>query len=427
MTTMEIKDGAAAQKYIGGLGAGTSGDPFLANNGGLSIESTDNTTVTPLTGAATFTGTGEQNGFPQVTVSCQTDNTGTLFFDFSVDGSNWTTYPVGGFTVAAGIHEYHTARKDGRYFRVRLVNDAGAQTYLRLYTCYGATGLPTSPINQSIGADQDAIVVRPISIPQLDIARGQITGQETSFIFGFNEDVGTAWEDIHPNGGDVNWLTTAGKVAVSSSNAADTAAGLGVRSVEIHGLSATGEDQEEIIIMNGTTEVESALDYIRFNIIHNETVGTYGGSHQGDITVRVASGGAKTGGVLSVMTGMEGAADSSVQYGSGESGNGYFSVPLGKVAYITGGQVVINTTGTKTADIILYEREGILTTSAPFLPRRELWSAIEAQGIIPFIFNSHKKIKPLTDLFFRSKASNAGTKIEVYVDYYLVDENAGGT
>ena len=105
----------------------------------------------------------------------------------------------------------------------------------------------------------------------LEYARIQANGTDRAFFFfGHNDDVGTTYEDIHPNGGDINWITTATKVEVSSSDAADTAAGLGTRSVEIHGLSATGVDQDEVIAMNGVTPVESSLTYVRVNKIHNE-------------------------------------------------------------------------------------------------------------------------------------------------------------
>ena len=155
-------------------------------------------------------------------------------------------------------------------------------------------------------------------------------------------------------------------------------------------------------------------------------VGTYGGSHQGDITCRAASGGAKTGDILSVLKGVEGAVDTSVQYGSGEAGNGYYSVPLGKVLYVTGGNVFINTTGVKTADVALYEREGILNLSAPFDPRRVLWSANEVQGSVQVQVESYIKVKELTDLWFRARASNANTKIAASLSFYLLDKNAAG-
>lgn len=319
------------------------------------------------------------------------------------------------------------------------MDDIGGVKHQRVKMQYGADGVAVDVdlaapcpvegqalLGAQLGGADKSVLVRPAADFALESSRKHITGQEKTFILGFHESLGTSWEDISPFGGDVMWATGAAKVAISSTDAADDAAGLGLQSVEVHGLSVTGADQDEVIATSGTTEVESTLDYIRVNVMHSEEVGTYGGSHQGDIKCRVTSAGAKTGNILSEMTGVEGAVDTSVQYGSGESGNGFFTVPLGKVAYLTGGSVIINTTGTKTADVILYEREGILTVADPFLPRRELWSAIEGQGEHILRFDSHKKIKALTDIWFRAKASNTGTKIEVYLEFYLLDENASG-
>jgi len=185
-------------------------------------------------------------------------------------------------------------------------------------------------------------------------------------------------------------------------------------------------DQKETVDLDGTTEVDTVLSYVRVTKLHNETVGTYGGSHQGDITARVGSSGAKTGDILAVMTGQEGVVDSSVQYGTGEASGGHWSVPLGKVAYLIGGRIFINTTGTKTADLVLYEREGILDTSPPYLPRRIIWSAVEVQGVIPIQLLHFQKIKKLTDIWFRAQASNSNTKIAVTLYFYVLDENAEG-
>lgn len=58
------------------------------------ITSTSNSTTLPLASSATFTGTGEANFLPDVFVVCQTDQDSTLFFDFSIDGVNWSTFPL---------------------------------------------------------------------------------------------------------------------------------------------------------------------------------------------------------------------------------------------------------------------------------------------------------------------------------------------
>ena len=53
-----------------------------------------NTTLTALGSGATFTGAWEQNDYPDVMVVVKTDNTGTLYFDFSPDGINAdSTFP----------------------------------------------------------------------------------------------------------------------------------------------------------------------------------------------------------------------------------------------------------------------------------------------------------------------------------------------
>lgn len=123
-----------------------------------------NTSTTPLNDGQTFTGQWELNSEPQVMCSMITDQSGTLYFDFSNDGTNAdSTFPSSGFSVSAGIHEFHTAVKGPRYFRVRFVNNSGSnQTYLRLYVYYGRNFVPANaPLNQSISLDSDAISVRP--------------------------------------------------------------------------------------------------------------------------------------------------------------------------------------------------------------------------------------------------------------------------
>ena len=89
--------------------------------------STLNNTTTLLSGAATYTGTAELNGQSDVMVSCYSDVAGTLYFDFSVNGTDWRVFPSAGFVVSAGVHEFHTAVKGPRYFRARFVNGATGQ------------------------------------------------------------------------------------------------------------------------------------------------------------------------------------------------------------------------------------------------------------------------------------------------------------
>ncbi len=391
-----------------------------------------NSSVTNLTAGTSliFTGTwidvsgwhgisvlvdGTSSGMVGGTLEMQLSHDGvTVHRNISIDNIDITNVPPHALGIVA------------QYFRVKYTADSDLLSFDIQTMLHTEQVQLVSRMNQVFQGTEDVATVRALTVPHLDIARKHITSQETDLLFGFNDVVGTTRVDATPKSGDINWPTSAAVVGISSSDAADASAGDGVRQVEIHGLSATGADQDEIVTMNGVTEVDTALSYIRITKLHSENVGTYGGSHQGDITARVGSSGAKSGDILAVMTGQEGAVDTSVQYGSGEMDSGQWSVPLGKVAYLIGGEVYINTTGTKTADIILYEREGILNTSAPHDPRRLLWSAAEVQGVIPIDLLHFQKIKQLTDIWFRAKASNANTKIEVTLYFYVLDENAEG-
>lgn len=391
--------------------------------------STTNSTSATLAAGGNFTGPAEDvTHYASVSVSWNSDVAGSVAMEFSTDGTNWDrSVPVSSHTNGLQINHggVHRLAVSAKFFRIVYTNGSISQGFLRLQTIFHTgNSLPLiSRIEQQLDTSTDCSLIRPVSPIELDLARRQITGQRAFFFFGFNNVFpANTWENVHPSGGNITWLTTPTKVEVLSSHADDNSSGIGTRSVEVHGLAADGTDQDEVILLNGTTPVESQLTYTRVNKMHNEVVGTYGGSHKGDITCRPSGGGAN----LSLMTGVEGAVDVSAQYGSGEAGNGYYSVPLGKVLYITSLDVFINSKANQTADIVLYEREGILNTSGDMDPRRVIWSTTEVTGEISENFKSHIKIKNLTDLFFRAQGSGTGTKISVHLEFYLVDKNAAG-
>ena len=159
---------------------------------GFGIESTVNSTTTPLSGSATFTGTGEENTFPDIFVMTKSDVSGTLYFDFSPDGTNWdSTYPVSGYVCGAGVPEVHIARKAGRYFRLRYVNDSGAQSYIRLTTYFGTYSELMASANQPLGRDSDAKAIRLYADPQDEIVLGQRSGVNHYNKFAYLPDLDT--------------------------------------------------------------------------------------------------------------------------------------------------------------------------------------------------------------------------------------------
>jgi len=294
------------------MATGTSSSASVNVTG---IRSTLNTTTTPLNSGQTYTGTFEQNDLMDVGVSCQTDQDGTLFFDFSPNGTDVNTFPPAGFSVSAGIHEFHTAVKLPRYFRVRFQNTSGSnQTYLRLYTYYGPGRQGNSPIVQSISDDSDATVVRAVLTAKdsdgtyrnvgsnvggalltgdflTEVALGHISGYSVDVKFGRNSEVdtGSAPEDIWEGGGAYTGHPTGSPetVEVFSNNANDTSAGTGARTIRISGLKSTSSTdyESEDLTMNGTSAVTSVNTWYRINRMLVLTAGS-GGANAGLITCR---------------------------------------------------------------------------------------------------------------------------------------------
>ena len=123
------------------------------------------TTTGSLWAGNTFVGAGEQNDFNYVGVNLQTDEAGTLTFEFSQNGTDWSSYPTEEFVITSGINEVHGAWKGTRYVRPRFVGSDGTRTFFRLRTMYSYSPITLSaPISQPISSDSDANIVRAVAI-----------------------------------------------------------------------------------------------------------------------------------------------------------------------------------------------------------------------------------------------------------------------
>jgi len=89
-------------------------------------------------------------------------------------------------------------------------------------------------------------------------------------------------------------LSTPAKLDITSASTSDAAAGTGARTIQIAGLGATKKFQTEIVTLNGTTIVQSALTWYRVFGFKVLTVGT-GKSNAGIIyIVKTGMGGTYT-------------------------------------------------------------------------------------------------------------------------------------
>lgn len=129
------------------------------------VISSANSTTTPLSGGATFTGDWDDIlNYASISIIGEADEIGTLFADFSIDGVtvDRTLQLSSGSTSSFDIQ---SLIKITRYFRVRVVNGATPQTTFRLQTIYDPNAriaIPTSRANQGLNDYVPVLNVRSI-------------------------------------------------------------------------------------------------------------------------------------------------------------------------------------------------------------------------------------------------------------------------
>jgi hypothetical protein len=156
----------------------------------------------------------------------------------------------------------------------------------------------------------------------------RLIGNDVS-IWGRNAIAGVGWEELYAYDQALAWetiLSAAAKVDMTSSNAADAAAGTGARTIRLVGLDANYRLQWEDLALNGQTIAVSLLSYLRLFAAEVLTVGT-GGSNAGDIhIVKTGTGGTYTAGVPGTLT----SALCKMLIGVNSAMSGIFTAPAGE-------------------------------------------------------------------------------------------------
>lgn len=342
-----------------------------------------NSTYTALGSSATFTGAWELNLYPEVFVMCKASNSGYLYFDFSPDGVNLdSTFPTWGFRVLAGVPEVHRAVKAPRYFRVRFINDTGAQTYMRLETYYGQFGLTSAPLNQSLTNDTDAIVAHTMS-DNTDFNIGKY-GIDRFIIskFGANTsiDTGTVPEDIWNGGGTYTGFPTSSAEVfeVFSSSVNDTSAGTGARTVRVFYLDSSynmfdssGNYLYFDVTLNGTTAVNSGVTGMRVWRAYILTAGS-GTVNAGTITCRWVT---TTSAIFFVMP-----------IGYGQTEVACFTIPNGYTGYIKTYRASMADNAANQAQMVFWTREtgAAVRLQRPFTIATTYQNDINLYGALSF-------------------------------------------
>lgn len=162
----------------------------------------------------------------------------------------------------------------------------------------------------------------------LQVARNQIQGHSGIIIFGYNPDVDTSEESIWPDGGTIPHPTVASVLKVSSSDATDTSAGTGARTVLISGLDGDYNTVTETVILNGQTAVNTTNSFLYVNAFYVVTAGS-GGQNAGVI---YAGTGTVTAGVPATIYDL-------IAAGYNNRTTAHYCVPAGYTGYMVSGLV----------------------------------------------------------------------------------------
>jgi len=380
-----------------------------------SLVDTSNSSTTPLSGAATFTGTAtDVSDYNRISVFIDTDVDGTLKMQFSSDGTNWDrTKPVDIDTsIADG--STHTLAVATQYFRVVVENGASAQSHLRLETILhkGDGGMLSSSPDQRISRLNDVRLSRVVNDPTWDMARNLYADRFVVHKFGSNPATPSGERDIWLWGAqagagniDYPWPTAAETVRIKSGgNSNDTAAGSGAREITVAGLDENWAEATETIATNGTSASSATTTtFIRVYRAYVSESGTYGSANTGNIVIENTSS-------TDVLC--------AIQATRGQSQLTMYTVPMGYTAYLRELSFSVDTSTNKELTIRMYQRRDADNTSSDIRAPRLVYAADGVSGPQAIEFQSPPSFPGKTDLWFTSQG-NSGSSVSVDYDLWL--------
>lgn len=213
---------------------------------------------------------------------------------------------------------------------------------------------------------------------EFQVGKGDISYHSVVHVFGFNNDADSATEEtVWAPGTAIPYLAAPVIMKVSSSSTDDAAAGTGARTVYVKGINSSGEEADEVVTLNGQTEVNTTKTYSFIQQVTVLTVGS-GGVNAGGVYVGT---GTVTAGVPAVIHGFAGA-------GENNSLTGAWQCPAGHKAYVTYGSVGSGTENGAnfiTGRLKLMGANGVQRTAA---------IVTFANGLYPFDFTFPVTINP---------------------------------
>ena len=246
------------------------------------------------------------------------------------------------------------------------------------------------------------------------VARGVMQLASVRHQFGRNIECPTTYAPVTDNG-VYRTPQPANATALrvkAGGNAADTAAGAGARSVTLYGINATGDLITETIATAGASaSTATAQTFIRLYLAEVHESGTYGtqttASHVGNITIENAAG---TEDWAQIQ--LNGFAASSTAIGT-------ITVPRNHIGLVFG--IVVNVDNTKSTDIIILERAGILDAAPPYKPIKKVQEFLGIAATNRISFDMPLKFAELTDVGVLAKVANGTGAVSIDMEVLLLE------
>jgi hypothetical protein len=248
------------------------------------------------------------------------------------------------------------------------------------------------------------------------IARGNMRLAHIHHQFGRNVECGTSYVPVSDNGVyRTPQVSGATQLRVKAGgNAADTADGIGARSVKLWGIDASGDEITEVIETAGASASSvTQNNFIRLYHVEVYESGTYGtqsaGSHVGSITIEDAAGTEDWAVIL--LNG----------FPSGASCIGSLTIPRNHVGLVTSVKFSIDAGGSKEMDVLFMQRSGILETQPPYQPIKKIQEFIGLTDVFEITFDIPFKLPELTDIGVLAKSSTGTNAISVDMEIIMLE------
>lgn len=241
-----------------------------------------------------------------------------------------------------------------------------------------------------------------------DLAAGKLPGQSLVHKFGTNQALSTTPEDLWEAGGTLTYLTAAVALEVLSTDSNDTAAGSGAQEVVVYGLDASFNEISEVVVTNGTSASTATTQlFIRVYRVTVSKTGSYGGSNDGALTIRVSGGGLP---------------QAYIDVSKGQTQGAHYTIPRGHKGYILAMHTSVSTT--KVVKFWIYIRERADVVSAPFSSWRVLFEGNGFEGSNPLPSKAPLYVPEKTDIKVVGQVT-AGSTSEASFDYQIALDHLG--